>query len=360
VFAAQVHDKDGSLVLGEVIKPVAGPNDVIVRVEAAGLAPGIFHQLRKGAIPILPTILGHEIAGVVESAGELVAPEIIGTRVRVHPNLSCGICEYCTTDREMMCSAESMIGHGVFGPRAIPRYTEYHNGGLAEFVKVPASNLDELPSNVSFELGAKVHDFANALHALRLAIHEPGSTVIVTAATGAMGTATMALAREFGVARIIAVGRDSERLAKVVSIDPDRIRVVHISDDDTADGVVDRIRAIEPSGAHAAIDFLPAGPGASLIFGGIRYGGRIVHMGMNPAPFPVPPARIAYACISFIGTRNCTRRDALDVLSMIARDPDRFSALITHRFPLEDANTARAMLESRTEPIWMSVISPSH
>lgn len=358
MLASEVIDKEGTLRIGEVSDPVAGPLEVVVRVEVAGLAPGAFNLLRMGAVPILPTIFGHEISGTVESVGEGARADLVGKRVRVHPLLSCGVCDYCTTDREMMCAQNAMIGHAVFGPEALSMYKRYHNGGLAEKVLVPAANLDVLPDGLDFELGAKVHDFANAIRALKLAQLDPGATLIVTAATGAMGVATIALAREFGIHRIIAVGRDPERLAEVEALDPERVRVVALAEDDTPQSVAGRIRGIAPQGAHAAVDYLPGGRGTSFIFGGIRTGGRIVHMGVNPEPLVIPPAAFSVNCISFIGTRNGTRKDAHDAIRLLSIDPAHYSRLITHRLTLDEADRARDNFRSRAESMWMAVVVP--
>ena len=359
MIAAEVLEEDKTaFVVGEVPDPVPGPDDVVVQVAATGLAYGNFSLLALGRIPLFPVVLGHEIAGTVASVGERVDPELVGRRVRVHPLLGCGTCEYCVSDREQMCSANSMIGQAVFGPDAMPLYSRYHRGGLAQQVLVPATNIDPLPEAIGFDLGAKVHDFANAVRALKLAALPPGSTLGITAVTGAMGTATILLARHFGVRRVVAMGRDAERLDAVRALDPDLVATVHVTAEDSPEQVVGRVRAIEPAGMHAVVDYLPEGPGIAKAFGGIRYGGRIVHMGVNPSPFPIPMAALSISCISLVGTRNATRADALDAMRIIERDPDRYERLITHRFPLDRIGEVREMMMSRPEPMWMAVVHP--
>lgn len=359
MIAAQVlEDDQDRFAIGTVPDPEPGPGDVLVRVEAAGLAPGAFNLLRAGRVPILPTIFGHEVAGVAVAVGAGADPAWVGRRVRMHPLLGCGRCEYCVSDREMMCSAHSMIGHTVFGPDAMPLYRRYHDGGLAELVVVPQTHLDDLPDAVSFDLGAKVHDVANAVRALKLAALPPAATLVVTAATGTMGTATACLAPEFGVARVIVTGRSEERLEAVRALDPERIATVVIADTDTAGSVVGRVRAIAPQGAHAVIDYYPEGDGLAKLFGALRLGGRIVTMGMLPRPLSIPLIALSVSCTTVVGTRGCTRADALDALRVMARDPDRYARLITHRFPLIEANAARALLTDRSEPLWMAVVNP--
>lgn len=359
MLAAQVIDRDGTLEIVEIATPEPGEREVLVKVEATGLAPGAFSLLRMGHVPILPTVLGHEIAGRVVAAGSAVDNDWVDQPVRVSPLLSCGICEYCTSDRQMMCDEHSMIGHAAFGSGALPRYERYHNGGLAEYVLAPTDALDVLPDTIGMELGAKIHDLANAVRALKLAELHPGSTLIVTAASGAMGVATISLAPEFGVDRIIAIGRQADRVEAARRLDPERVHGLVLGEDDTGDSIAGRIRAAAPGGAHAAIDYLPAGTGTSMIFGGLRTGGRIVHMGVNPEPFTIPPAAFSVRCISFIGTRNGTRQDAHDAMAYVGKDPKRYERLITHRFGLDEAFKARDIFRTRSEPMWMATVLPA-
>jgi threonine dehydrogenase-like Zn-dependent dehydrogenase len=359
MLAAQVIDNEGTFEIDELPRPEPGPGEVLVQVKATGLAPGAFSLLRMGRVPILPTTLGHEIAGVVDAVGPGVDVGLVGARVRGHPLLSCGVCDYCTTDREQMCNENSMIGHATFGPAAMRLYSKYHNGGLAEYVLAPAGNLDRITDDLSFELAAKTHDFANAVRALKLAELVPGATIAVTAATGAMGVATITFARAFGVKRLIALGRDAERLAGVKALDPELVETVVIAADDTPQSLAGRMRAIEPAGVDAVIDYIPQGNGSSLIFGGIKTGGRIVHMGMNPEPLVIPPAAFASNCVSFIGSRNGTRKDAHDAMRLLSQDPSRFEALITHRFTLDDVARARDIFRDRDEPMWMGIVAPT-
>ena len=94
-------------------------------------------------------------------------------------------------------------------------YARYHDGGLADYILAPHWLIDVLPDNVSFDVAAKVHDLANAVPALKLTALPLGGTLVITAATGTMGTATIKLASFFGAGRLILVGRSAERLEAV-------------------------------------------------------------------------------------------------------------------------------------------------
>jgi len=362
MLAARAHPGRQDLVLEEVEPPEPGPGDVLVRVAAAGLAPGLFHLLQQGRFPVLPSTVGHEIAGDVAAIGTGTSAISVGQRVRVHPNLTCRACEYCTTDREQMCSSCSMIGHAVFGPDALGLYRQYHNGGLAEYVNVPAWAIDELPDNVSYDVGAKVHDLANAVRALKVAGLMAGSTLVVTAATGTMGTAVIRLAPLYGVTRLIAVARSAERLRAVAKLDPglaEWVSIDHLDADwERTGGLTRALRRVLPGGADAVIDFLPSGPGTAQAVAALRNGGALVHMGGNRAPLDLPAVAFAAGCWRLVGTRNCTRNDARHVLQLLRSGTIIADDLVTHTYPLTEVNTAVQAMLDRAEPMWMTLIHP--
>ncbi|POM27534.1 putative L-galactonate oxidoreductase [Actinomadura rubteroloni] len=362
MLAARAQADSTELHVAKIPVPEVGPQDVLIRVASAGLAPGMMLLLARGAFRHLPTTLGHEAAGTIVAVGDQVTGVAEGTRVRVHPNLACRSCEYCRTDREMMCAQQAMMGHAAFGDAPMPLYDAYHDGGLAEYVRVPYWLVDPLPDGVSFDVGAKVHDLANAVRALKLADLTPGATLIVTAATGTMGTATVKLAPHFGVGRLVLVGRSAERLADVARISPLPVETVACEDlpdgwEETG-GLTRRLREIVPGGAHAVLDFAPAGRMMAQSTAAMRTGGTVVHMGANRDPLGLPAAVMMINCWKFVGTRACTRTDAREVLALLDSGALRVDDLITHRFPLADARAAVEAMQSRAEPIWMAVVNP--
>jgi threonine dehydrogenase-like Zn-dependent dehydrogenase len=363
MLALRAHRDSTVLLLEEIGVPEPGPLDVVVKVASAGLAPGMVRLLEMGAFKHLPTTLGHEAAGTIAAVGSAVPDFGVGDRVRVHPNLNCGRCDYCRSDRDMMCRQQAMLGHAAFGDIALPLYDEYHNGGIAEYVRIPHWLADRVPESVSFDVAAKVHDIANALRALKCADLRPGSTVVITAATGTMGTATVRLAGHFGIARLILVGRDSERLASVAGlagpIPTDTVALAELPEDWAAHGgLTRRLRELAPTGAQAVLDYIPDGPVTAQAMGALATGGTLVHMGANTTPLMVPPIALMINCARFVGTRACTRTDAHEVLRLLESGLLIADDLVTHRFPLRDAVKAVDLMQERAEPMWMTVVNP--
>jgi NADPH:quinone reductase-like Zn-dependent oxidoreductase len=165
--------------LAERPKPQAAINDVIVEVYASGFVPTELEwpstwtdRLNRDRTP---SILGHELAGVVTALG------------------------YGTTGLS--------VGQRVFGLA-----DWYRDGTLAEYVAMEARNLAPLPGDVDFTVGASLP--ISGLTAWQgLFQHgrlQAGQSVLVHGAAGAVGSVVTQLAREFG-AYVIGSGRAADR-----------------------------------------------------------------------------------------------------------------------------------------------------
>jgi propanol-preferring alcohol dehydrogenase len=190
---------------------------VIVRVRACGICGTDLHHVDGTAkVRRLPITLGHEIAGVVEEVGRAVTSGRLllpvykpGDRVVVHNVIYCGACRACRRMRFNFCHDQLMFGRDV-------------DGGLAEYVKVPARNLLPLPDNITFPEGAILGCAgATAYHALRLAEIDPSDSMVVWG-VGGVGTTLVHLAREVsGAYPIIAVDRVKDQLELAVEMGAD-------------------------------------------------------------------------------------------------------------------------------------------
>jgi D-arabinose 1-dehydrogenase-like Zn-dependent alcohol dehydrogenase len=94
----------------EIPVPSIGDNDVLVRVQAAGICHSDVHYW-EGISPVgaLPLTLGHEIAGVIEKVGSSVTSHRAGQRVCLHYLVTCGGCSYCRSSSEQFCEEGLML-----------------------------------------------------------------------------------------------------------------------------------------------------------------------------------------------------------------------------------------------------------
>jgi len=152
VKALQLVEIGAPVVLRDVPEPALGPNDVLIRVYAAGICHSDAHY-RAGRSPAgpLPLTLGHEVAGVVERAGAEVKTPRPGDRVCVHYLMSCGGCPACVRGDEQFCATGAMIGH-------------HRAGGWAEFIAVPAVNAVKVTAPLEPAVAALVEPLGCIIH----------------------------------------------------------------------------------------------------------------------------------------------------------------------------------------------------
>jgi L-iditol 2-dehydrogenase len=179
--------------------PKIGPGEVLVRVEASGICGSDVMEWYR--IARAPLILGHEVSGQIVSVGEGVTRFKEGDRVALAHHVPCNTCHYCQSGHHTVC--ETL------------RSTNFDPGGFAEFVRMPAINVDRgvfvLPDQVSFEEATFVEPLACVLRGQRLAHMKPGDCVVVIG-SGIAGLLHVMLAHAFGAGKVIAIDVNEYRL----------------------------------------------------------------------------------------------------------------------------------------------------
>jgi len=198
--AVQLIEVDKDLENREVPKPKAQDDEVLVKVEAAGICHSDVHYRDGvGSVGHLPITLGHEVAGVIEEVGPNVTRFQKGDRVCVNYMITCGKCPFCVKGSEQFCEKGKMIGKDV-------------NGGYAEYLSVPSRGIYKLPDSVSFDHAAVMMcSTATSLHALKKTRFQPGETLAIFG-FGGLGVSAFQLAKAFGARDIYAVDIDPEKL----------------------------------------------------------------------------------------------------------------------------------------------------
>ena len=180
------------------------PDEVVVRVGGAGVCATDLHAidgLMEPAGVTLPRVLGHENAGWVEAAGDLVSTVEPGDPVIIYPPWSCGLCVPCRRGDDMHCIHHEFTGLSV-------------DGGFADYVLVRERSLIKLPPGLEpREVAPHADAGLTAYHAVRRMAHlmRPGTTAVVIG-IGGVGHIAVQLARELGSSSVIAVDTEQERL----------------------------------------------------------------------------------------------------------------------------------------------------
>jgi L-iditol 2-dehydrogenase len=185
--------------LEEMPTPQIGPGELLVRVEASGICGSDvmeWYRLDKA-----PLVLGHEIGGQIAAVGDGVDSYQEGDRVSAAHHVPCNTCHYCLSGHHTVC--ETL------------RRTNFDPGGFAEYIRLPAINVDRgvflLPDEVSYEQATFIEPLACILRGQRLAHMQPGQSVLIIG-SGIAGLLHLQLARALGAGCVVATDVASYRL----------------------------------------------------------------------------------------------------------------------------------------------------
>jgi L-iditol 2-dehydrogenase len=288
----------GRLEMEEVLAPEPPPGWAQIRVIASAL--GLFHsQMAKGMLDTggFPRILGHEIVGEVVRADSPASPDP-GTLVVADAVVGCGACDWCIRGEDSICPWMRHLGIDL-------------DGGFAEYVIVPESNIFALPADINIQesvmLGSAV---PAAVHAVTRAGVTSGSRVLVSGA-GSIGFTLCQVARAFGATTVVAIDVSDSQLEAVA---PWVDATVNASSS-SARELAESVRSV--AGADHGLDFAfeTAGQVSSLdlTVRAIRPGGVALLMGICDGPtaigFDDYLGEFVRREVSLITTFGFTRRD---------------------------------------------------
>jgi len=185
--------------LEEMPTPQIGPGELLVRVLASGICGSDVMEWYR--LDRAPLVLGHEIAGEIVEVGDGVERYKEGERVSAAHHVPCNTCHYCLSGHHTVCGTL--------------RQTNFDPGGFAEYIRLPAINVDRgvfmLPDEVSYEEATFIEPLACVLRGQRLAHMSPGNSVLVIG-SGIAGLLHVQLARTLEAGRVIATDINDYRL----------------------------------------------------------------------------------------------------------------------------------------------------
>ena len=326
--ASVIYEFGKPLAWEEVETPIPDQDQVLVQVMACGIDGTDLKILDGfGYHPKLPSIIGHEIAGVVAEVGKNVTDFKPGDRVVVYNFTTCGECFLCLSHREQICV--NMIA--VVGVRP-------EGSGYAEYLTISPKQLVRLPDNISWPDAAVCCDAViTSVHSLDRARLKLGETVLVIG-TGGVGSVTLQLAKIAG-ARVIAVNQSKDRY--------------QWSFENSADEVLDSSKMDIPAavreitdgiGADCVLDIVGNKSTMSDGINSLRHGGRLVIVGYTKETYPLESKYIAQNELEIIGTRCGRKQDLINSVKLMA--DGKIKSIVTKIYPMEKTNEALSNLRS--------------
>jgi 2-desacetyl-2-hydroxyethyl bacteriochlorophyllide A dehydrogenase len=208
-------------------------------------------------------------------------------------------------------------------------------GGLAEFIKIPAKNLVCLPGNVPYDQGGIAVDaVATPFHAITNRGALQVGEKIAVFGCGGLGIHGVQIAKICGASLVIAVDTIDSALERAKKVGADEVI------DPRKDSPVKKIREMTDGiGVDLALEFIGLKETIEQAIGCIKVGGRVVVVGLGPEIISLPPpTTFVRTELSLLGSYGSTTSEIQSVIDLVASGKLNLSDSITERFPLREVN----------------------
>ncbi len=336
---AAILEDIGKIAVRDVDDPTIGSNEILIRVQYAGVCGSDLHAF-KGDHPFRkpPVILGHELAGTIVELGSQVRGFSIGDRVTVMPYLACGECVPCRRGRSNIC--ENKVVPGIKGWRGT--FAEY-------FVSRPEITY-KLGPQMSFERGVLAEPLAVGIHSVRRGRLESGARVLVLGG-GTIGLVTAIAARQSGAETVVVTDLYEYNL-KVA-------RAMGFAAYSATDArLSETILAHHPQKFDSI--FLTSGAPVTVhqALSLAQRGARIVSTAIFPEPIAMSLIELTLYEMELIGTQIYTHEDFQQAMRWLGEREIPFDQLVDHIRLLSAAHEAVEDLAQRRIDAIKLVLSP--
>lgn len=314
--------------------PTPGHGEVLLRTKSSTICGSdircIYRQhLGKGLEGYQPGLIaGHEPSGQILECGPGCRRFKAGDRVIVYHISGCGVCNDCRRGYMISCTSPYRRAYGW-----------QRHGGMAEYILAEEKDLVPLPDELSYCDGAQVAcGFGTVFEGLdRIAIN--GADAVLITGLGPVGLATAMVARALGAERIIGIDVSQDRLKLAA-----RLKLC----DELLPAGGDNVAAVREltggAGVEKAVDCSANEAARLTCIQATRKWGKICFLGEGGTVGFRPSEDIIHDQKTIFGSwvTNLWRMEELvERLVRWGLHPDR---LITHRFPLEQAGEAYALM----------------
>jgi L-iditol 2-dehydrogenase len=331
--AAVLYGKE-DLRLERVAAPHAGPEELVVRVDAALTCGTDLKVYRRGYHAMMlkpPMLFGHEFAGVVAEVGAGVTAFRSGDRVVALNSAPCDGCFFCRRGQQNLC--ENLL---------------FNNGAYAEFIRIPARIVEKntllVPEGVPLEHAALTEPLACVVRGLEESGAQVGDTMVVIGA-GPIGLMFMHVAQLAGV-KVIAVVKREDQIAAATLFGA--TSVAHLG---TGGDVVAETRALTPEGrgADVVIEAVASPITWEWAVDMVRKGGVVNFFGGPPSGTKVQldTNRLHYGDISLKASFHHTPATCRTAFGLVTSGRFKCAEYITGRAGLNEVPDLFARMLSR-------------
>ena len=322
----------GDLELKEWPEPTPAPDEVKLKIAAAGICGTDIHII-KGEWPSRPpVVLGHEFCGTVVEAGTHVRRFKPGDRVVAsNPAQTCGKCYHCRAGNPFMCLHRVSAGYMI-------------DGAFAEYICIREERCHSLPDHVSFRQAALGEPLSVAVHAVieRTTVH--AGDLVLVAGPGAVGLLTLLVAKLEGARVIVAgVAKDGSRLTLAKELGADL--VVDSSSEDLV-GIVGRLSNGE--GADLVYECTGVANSLDLCWAAVRREGTLAQVGIYPSRIETDFNKVVMKELTVIGSFGYVWDSWRRSIQLLSERRVKAEALISHEVSLSQFEEAFRITQDGT------------
>ena len=308
--------------------PAPGPDEALVRTLAVGVCGSDLHAAR-GRHPFVPLPYrpGHEVVGVIETAGAAVEGFRPGQRVIVEPDLPCWTCKMCTTGRENLCENLQFFGCG------------YPQGGMADYFTLAANRLHPVPDALDDHTAALIEPLSTPVHAVRLAGDVTGLTVAVLGA-GTIGLFTLAVIRAHGAGKVVSTDPNPSKRERAAALGAD------LTIDARSPDVAGQVRRALGGSADIVFDCVSIQSSMDQAIAIADKGGTVMVVGVPGADVTVPLPIVQDHQIRIQGSATYLPQDYAESADLLGRGDVRTTDFVTGARPLDQVAEAFELASS--------------
>ncbi|TCP21278.1 hypothetical protein EV207_1443 [Scopulibacillus darangshiensis] len=297
-------------------RPVPKTGQALIRIRRIGICGTDMHAYR-GNQPFFtyPRVLGHELAGHIESMPDNVLGLNAGDQVSIIPYMACGNCIACRNGKSNCCTDMKVLGVHI-------------DGGMSEWITVPYNQLVRT-EGLTLDQSSMIEPLSIGAHAVRRAAIQEGEFALVIGA-GPIGLGVMAVAKEQG-AKVIAMDLNDERL--VFSREWAGVDYAVNS----SENALEQLEEIT-NGDLPTVVFDATGNPESMT-AAFRYpahGGKLIFVGLAKADISFNDPDFHSKELTLMGSRNATREDFEYVVNLFKKARVNIASYITHRAHFDD------------------------
>jgi propanol-preferring alcohol dehydrogenase len=312
--------------------PTPGPGEVLVQVKASCICRSdlslYYGNAVVGGDAAGRCITGHEPAGIIASTGAGVKRFRAGDRVAVYLALGCGVCPACRMGNLFLCPDWRCLGFTA-------------DGGNAEYLVVPERNCLRIPDSISDVAAAISTDAFGTLYSACKKLRLNGSSTVGVWGLGPMGSSGVLAAKALG-ARVVAFDPIAERREFATRLGAD------LALDPSAPDARDRIAAIAgPLGFDAGIDCSGHPAGQNMALDTTRRLGAVAFIGESRETTIRPSDQLIRKQLTLIGSWYFNIAEYEEIVDVLVSKQIDLERLATHRFPLDEAETAFRLFDER-------------